>query len=128
MWGVAGTGLLFVLLVSGGSVSNVRAGRDECGPGAALAVSASETPDAILLRIEVSGDVEPGSVEVRFAGRRRSCWRAMEGPAGPLGTPSPRRAVIEEGASAGYGADGALVMTLRKRATVQSAPPTREGD
>jgi hypothetical protein len=42
MRGVAGTGVLFVLLVLGGSVSNVRAGRDECGSGAALAVSASD--------------------------------------------------------------------------------------
>jgi len=32
-------------------------------------VSVSETPDAVLLHIRVPGDVEPGSVEVRFAER-----------------------------------------------------------
>jgi hypothetical protein len=36
----------------------------------ALTVSVSETPDAVLLHIRASGDVEPGSVEVRFAGRK----------------------------------------------------------
>jgi len=126
---VAGTGLLFVLLVLGGSVSNVRAGRDECDSSAALAVSASETPDAIVLRIEVSGDVEPGSVEVRFAGRE-AVVLARDGEGRPVRSALLRLAgpVIEEGASAGYGADGALVMTLRKRATGQGAGPTREDD
>src|SRR5262249_57332727 len=37
---------------------------------AALTVSVSETSDAVRLRILASGDIEPGSVEVRFAGRK----------------------------------------------------------
>jgi hypothetical protein len=32
--------------------------------------------------------------------------------------------VVEEGSSAAYDADGALVMTLRKQATAQAAAPT----
>jgi hypothetical protein len=103
--------------------------RTNSGPSAALAVSASETPDAILLRIEASGDVEPGSIEVRFAGRD-AVVLARDGQGRPVRSALLRLAgpVIEEGASAGYGADGALVMTLRKRPTVQGARPTREGD
>ena len=69
---VAGAFLLLVLLTSVGSASDPSAAPDDRGPGAAsaaLAVSVSETPDAVLLRIQASGDVEPGSVEVQFADR-----------------------------------------------------------
>ena len=67
---LVGAFLLLVLTVSRGSASDPGAA-DDHGPGpasAALVVSVSETPDAVLLHIHASGDVEPGSVEVRFAG------------------------------------------------------------
>jgi len=116
---VAGAFLLFVLLTSGASASDPGAAVDDRGPGAAaLAVFLSETPDAILLRIRASGDVEPGSVEVRFAGRktvvlaRDAAGRLIRSR--PLRLPEP---VVQEEASAGYDADGALVMTFPKQAT-----------
>ena len=92
---------------------------------AALAASVSETPDAVRLRIQASGDVEPGSVEVRFAGHKAIMLaRDAEGRAirsQPLRLPAP---VVEEGVSADYDADGALVIALRKQATAQNAGPT----
>jgi hypothetical protein len=64
--------------------------------------------------------VEPGSVEIRFAGRKAVVLaRDTEGRAirsQPLRLPAP---VAEEGSSADYDADGALVITLRKQATAQ---------
>jgi len=117
---VTGAFLLLVLVTSRGSTSDPAAA-DDHGPGpaaAALAVSVSETPDAVLLR--VPGDVEPGSVEVRFAGRNTVVLArdAMGRPirSQPLRLPEP---VVEEGASADYDGDGALVLTLRKQATAQ---------
>jgi len=127
---VAGAFLLLVLLTSRGSASDPGTSPDDHGPGAAsaaLAVSVRETPDAILLRIQASGDVEPGSVEVRFAGRKTVVLaRDADGRrirSLPLRLPET---VVEEGSSAGYEADGALVMTLRKQATAQDAGPTGE--
>ena len=118
---VAGAFLLLVLLTSaGGSASDPGA----APASAALAASVSETPDAVLLHIRASGDVEPGSVEVRFAGRKAVVLaRDAEGRAirsQPLRLPEP---VVEEGSSADYDADGALVVTLRKQATAQDAGP-----
>ena len=125
---VAGAFLLLVLLTSRGSASDPGTSPDDHGPGAAsaaLAVSVSETPDAVRLRIQASGDVEPGAVEVRFAGRKAVVLaRDAEGRAirsQPLRLHEP---VVEEGSSADYDADGALVMTLRKQATAQDAGPT----
>ena len=122
---VARAFLLLVLVTWRGS-SSEPAAADDHGPGpaaAALAVSVSETPDAVLLR--VPGDVEPGSVEVRFAGRKTVVLArdAMGRPirSQPLRLPEP---VVEEGSSADYDADGALVMTLRKQASAQRAGPT----
>jgi len=119
---VAGAFLLFVLLTS------PRGSASDPGPGpasGALTVSVSETPDAVLLHIRAAGDVEPGSVEVRFAGRKAVVLgRDAEGRAirsQPLRLPEP---VVEEGSSADYYADGALVVTLRKQATAQDAGPT----
>src|SRR5205823_11498754 len=112
--------LLFVLLMSpGGSASDP-------GPApAALEASVSETPDAVRLRIQASGDIEPGSVEVRFAGRKVVVLaRDAEGRAirsQPLRLPA---AVVEEGSSADYDTDGALLLTLRKQATARDAGPT----
>ena len=124
---VAGAFLLLVLLASpGASASAPGAAAADHGPASVtLAVSVSETPDAVLLRIQASGDVEPASVEVRFAGRkavvraRDAQGRAIRSQ--PLRLPAP---VIEEGSSADYDADGALVMTLRKQAIAQDAVPT----
>jgi len=124
---VAGAFLLLVLLTSRGSASDPGTSPDDRSgaASAALAVSVSETPDAILLRIQASGDVEPGSVEVRFAGRetvvlaRDADGRRIRSQ--PLRLPE---LVVEEGASAGYDADGALVMTLRKQAAAQDAGRT----
>ena len=125
---VVGAFLLLVLLTSRGSASDPGTSPDDRGPGAtsaALAVSVSETPDAILLRIQASGDIEPGSVEVRLAGRKTVVLaRDADGRrirSLPLRLPET---VVEEGSSAGYEADGALVMTLRKQATAQDARPT----
>ena len=126
---VAGAFLVLGLLTSSGrSAGDPGAAPDDRGPApasAALAASVSETPDAVQLRIQASGDVEPGSVEVRFAGRKAVVLaRDAEGRAirsQPLRLPAP---VVEEGASADYAADGALVMTLRKQATAQDAGPT----
>ena len=125
---VAGAFVLLVLLTSRGSTRDPSTSPNDRGPGAAsaaLAVSVSETPDAILLRIQASGDVEPGSVEVRFVGRetvvlaRDADGRRIRSQ--PLRLPEP---VVEEGSSADYYADGALVMTLRKQTTAQDAGPT----
>jgi hypothetical protein len=124
---VAGAFLLLVLLTSpGGSAGDPGAAAADHGPASAtLAVSVSETPDAVLLHIRASGDAEPGSVEVRFAGRKAVVLaRDAEGRAirsQPLRLPKP---VVEEGSSADYDADGVFVMTLRKQATAQDAGPT----
>jgi len=125
---VAGGLLLFGLLTSPrGSASDPGASPDNRGSApasAALAASVSETPDAVRLR-QASGDVEPGSIEVRFAGRKAIVLaRDAEGRAirsQPLRLPDP---VVEEGARADYVADGTLVMTLRKQAAVPDAGPT----
>src|SRR5436309_3472730 len=90
-----------------------------------MTMAVSDTPDGVRLRIQASGDVEPGSVEVRFAGRKAVVLaRDAEGRAirsQPLRLTAP---VVEEGSSADYDADGALVMTLRKQNTAQDAGPT----
>ena len=129
---MAGAVLLFVVLTAGGSASkssNVPDNRDLRRASAALAVSVSETPAAILLRIQASGDVEPGSVEVRFAGHKTVVLaRDADGRpirSRPLRLPEP---VVEEGSSADYDADGALVMTLPKQATAQGAGPTDDSE
>ena len=125
----AGACLLAVLLMSPGrSLSDPGATPAAHGPGpaghAALAVSVSETPDAVRLRIQASGEIEPGSVEVRFAGRktvvlaRDAAGRAIRSP--PVRLPA---LVVEEGASADYDAEDALVMTFRKQAAAQAAAP-----
>jgi len=119
--------LLSVLLVSpagGMSDPGTPAGDPDPGPAsAALTVSVSETSDAVRLRIQASGDIEPGSVEVRFAGRKVVVLaRDAEGRSirsQPVRLPSR---VLEEGASAHYDAEDALVMTLRKQGTAQAAP------
>jgi hypothetical protein len=128
MFRVAGTFLMLVLLTSGGSASDAWAAPDNGGPStpsAALAVSFSETPDSVLVRIRASGDVEPGSVEVRFAGHKTVVLaRDVEGRAIRSQSLHFPELVTEEGSSADYDADGTLVMTLRKQATAHGAAPT----
>src|SRR6266436_2454259 len=123
---MAGAFLLFVLLML------PWASASDPGPApasAALTASVSETPDAVRLRIQASGDVEPGSVELRFAGGKAVVLaHDAEGRAirsQPLRLPAP---VVEEGSSADYDADGALVITLRKQATAQDAGPTGDAE
>ena len=123
---VAGACLLFgLLMLPGTSASDPR----PVPAAAALTASVSDTPDAVRVRIQASGDVEPGSVEVRFAGRKAVVLaRDAEGQAirsQPLRLPAP---VVEEGSSADYDADGALVITLLKRATAQDAGPTGDAE
>ena len=125
---MTGACLLFGLLtLPGASASDPRPA--PAPAAAALTASVSDTPDAVRLRIQASGDVEPGSVEVRFAGRKAVVLaRDAEGQAirsQPLRLPAP---VVEEGSSADYDADGALVITLLKRATAQDAGPTGDAE
>ena len=114
--------LLFVLLML------PRASASDPGSAiasATLTASVSDTPDAVRLRIQASGDVEPGSVEVRVAGRkavvlaRDAEGRAIRSQSVRLPTP-----VVEQEASAAYDADGTLVITLPKQITTQDARPT----
>jgi hypothetical protein len=123
---VAGACLLFgLLMLPGASASDPR----PAPAAAALTASVSDTPDAVRVRIQASGDVQPGSVEVRFAGRKAVVLaRDAEGQAirsQPLRLPAP---VVEEGSSADYDADGALVITLLKQATAQDAGPTGDAE
>ena len=118
---VAGAFLLLVLLTSRESASDPGTCPHDRGSGA-LAVSVSDMPNAILLRIQASGGVEPGSVEVRFAGREAVVLARDVGGrqirSQPLHLPEP---VDEEGSSASYDAEGTLVLTLRKQAAAEDA-------
>ncbi len=123
---VAGAFLLFVLLM----LPVASASDPGSAPtSAALTASVTDTPDAVRLRIQASGDVEPGSVEVRFVGRkavvlaRDAKGRAIRSQ--PLRLPAP---VVEQGASADYDAEGALVITLLKQVTAQDAGPTGDAE
>jgi hypothetical protein len=84
----------------------------------------SETPDAVRLRIQASGDIEPGSVEVQFAGRKAVVLaRDAEGHAIRSQRVRLPALVLEDEASAEYDAEDALVMTLRKKGAAQAAAP-----
>ena len=127
---LVGAFLLFVLTASGSASDPGAADDHGHSPGpasAALVVSVSETADAVLLHIHASGAVEPGSVEVRFAGRK-AVVLARDAEGRPIRSQALRlpEPVVEEGSSAAYDADGALVMTLRKQASAQDAKPTGE--
>jgi len=118
--------LLALLTSTATAASDPADATDDRGPAsAALTVSITEAPDVIRLHIQASGDVEAGSVEVRFSGRKMVVL-ARDAKGRPIRSPSLRlpEPVVEEGSSAEYDADGALVMTLRKQAT--AARPTRE--
>jgi len=129
---MAGAFVLFGLLTSSGaSAADSSAGPDERSArpaSAVLTTSVSETPDVVRLCIRALGDVEPGSVEIRFMGRKAIVRaRNADGRAIRLSQPFrlPAR-VVEEPSSADYDADGALVMTFRKQAIARDA--RRTGD
>ena len=121
--------VLLVLLTSVGTAAcDPGDAADDPGPGpasGALAVVIAEMPDAVRLHIQASGDVEAGSVEVRFSGRKMVVL-ARDAEGRPIRSQSLRLSepVVEEGSSAEYDADGALVVTLRKQAS--AARPTSE--
>ena len=124
---LAGAFLLLAILTSRESSGDRGAANDD-GPGparAALTVFVSETPGAVLLHIQASGGVEPGSVEVRFAGRK-ALVRARDATGRPIRSQPLRlpERVVEEGASADYDGVGALVVTLPKQATAEDAGRT----
>ena len=114
-----------VLLASVGTAAAAGCGPDPAS--GALAVFIAEMPDAVRLHIETSEDVEAGSVEVRFSGRKMVVL-ARDAEGRPIRSQSLRLAepVVEEGSSAGYDAGGALVMTLRKQTTAQDAEPAND--
>ena len=93
----------------------------------ALGASVCETPDVVRLRILASGDVDPGSIEIRFLGRpaivraRGADGRVIRSQ--PLRLPAR---IVEVGSSGDYDAEGALVMTFRKHATVRGATRTSD--
>jgi hypothetical protein len=127
---VASAFLLLVLLSSGGTPAIPAPPPKSVGHGvasAALAVSVSETPDAVLLRIQASGDIEPESVEVQLTDRE-AVVLARDAKGRRLRSQSLRlpELVVEEGASAAYDAEGALVMTFRKQATIRDAASQRD--
>jgi HSP20 family molecular chaperone IbpA len=89
---------------------------------AALTVSVTETPDAVRLRVEVLGEIEPGSLEIGFDGRKVivSARNAEGRPIRARAVDLPA-AVVEDGASAEADGDDALAITLRKRRTAAAA-------
>jgi hypothetical protein len=125
---VAAASLLSFLLVSPArSIAEAGTAPEDDGPGAAsatLSVSVTESADAVHLRIQASGEIEPGSLEIRFAGRRVVVLaRDAEGHTIRSQRVRLPAAVVEDGASADYDAEDALVMTLRKQGATQAAEP-----
>ena len=119
----AGAFLTLVLGMSGPSSSGAGIATADRAP-VALAIWVSETRDALLLHIQASRDVEPGSVEVRFAGRK-TVVLARDVAGRPIRSRALRlpALVLEEGSSADYDTDGTLVMTLRKQTAAEDAGP-----
>jgi hypothetical protein len=118
--------LLSVLLASSASAATDAAPDDEesGATGTALSLTVSETADAVHLRIQATGDIEPGSLEIRFAGRRAVVLaRDAEGRTVRSQRVRLPAAVVEDGASADYDADDALIMTLRKQSGTAAEPP-----
>src|SRR5262245_26714078 len=119
--------LLSVFLASAASAATDAIPDDDDAPSAAasLSLSVSETADAVHLRIQASGNIEPGSLEVRFAGRRAIVLaRDAEGRTVRSKRVRLPAAGIEDGAGADYDADAALIMTLRKQSGPAAEPPT----
>jgi len=67
----------------------------------------SRSGDAVLLHIQASRDVEPGSLEVRFAGRK-TVVLARDVAGRPIRSHALRlpELVLEEGSSVDYDTDG----------------------
>jgi hypothetical protein len=117
--------LSFLLASSSSGATDPAPDDDDSGAaGAALSLSVSESADAVHLRIQASGDIEPGSLEVRFAGRR-AVVLARDSGGRTIRSQRVRlpAAVIEDGASADYDAEDALIMTLRKQTGTAAEPP-----
>ena len=110
--------LLMLVATAASDPGDAAADRRPGPASAALAVFIAEMPDAVRLHIQASEDIEAGSVEVRFSGRKMVVL-ARDPEGRPIRSQSLRLSepVVEEGSSAEYDADGALVMTLRKQTT-----------
>jgi hypothetical protein len=105
---VANALVLLVFLTSVGTAAcdlGAAADRGSAPASAALAVVIAEMPDAVRLHIQASGDVEAGSVEVRFSGRKMVVL-ARDAEGRPIRSQSLRlpEPVVEEGSSAEYDA------------------------
>lgn len=129
------TGATALLLLLGLSLPAPSGGQPAASPDdpapspAKLAVSVSQVPDAVRLRIQVSGAIEPGSLELRLEGRTVvALARSPDGrpiQSQPSRLPAP---VAEDGATAEYDGDDVLVMTLRtENASRADAPPDDPG-
>jgi len=123
-------GLLTFLLLSTPALARNRPGAALGAPAAApaaLAVSVSETTDAVRIRVQVVGAIEPGSLDVGFEGRK-AIVSARDADGRPLRAQTVQlpAAVVEDGATADSDAEDALVITLRKQRA--PGPPGSQGD
>jgi hypothetical protein len=93
-------------------------------PTAALEVSVSETPDTVRLRVQVVGEIEPGSLEVGFEGRK-AIVSARDANGRPIRAQTVElpALVVEDGATADAAAEDALVITLRKQRAAARRDP-----
>ncbi len=115
----------FLLVMLPGSSAGESSVSSGCRPEpAALELTVSESGDAVHLRIQATGDIEPGSVEVRFSGSkvivlaRDTRGRTIRSQRVRL--PAP---VVEDGVTADYDDEDALVMTLRKQNDARATTP-----
>ena len=120
-------GLLTFLLLSTPALARNRPGAAPAAAPAALAVSVSETTDAVRIRVQVVGAIEPGSLDVGFEGRK-AIVSARDADGRPLRAQTVQlpAAVVEDGATADSDAEDALVITLRKQRA--PGPPGSQGD
>lgn len=97
------------------------------GPSASLTATVSETAETIRVRVQVVGEIEPGSLEVGFEGRKAiiSARDASGRPIRAARVQLPAQ-VMEDGATAETDTDDALVITLRKQRA--GAPPSSDLD
>ena len=117
-------GFLAWLLLTSPAVARER-GAD--GPPASLTATVSETADTVRVRVQVLGEIEPGSLEVGFEGRKAiiSARDAGGRPIRAARVQLPAQ-VMEDGATAQADSDDVLVITLRKQRT--AAPSTSDLD
>ena len=95
------------------------------GPSASLTATVSETADTVRVRVQVLGEIEPGSLEVGFEGRK-AIISARDTGGRPIRAPRVQlpAQVMEDGATAEADSDDVLVITLRKQRT--AAPSTSD--